>query len=98
MIVTIDGPAGAGKSSAARLLAQRLGYEFLDTGAMYRAVTYAAFRAEIQVTDEKAVECLLAGLRLELPDGKVVVNDADVTSLIRTPEITAASAAVANSP
>src|SRR6202051_4399768 len=65
---------------------------------MYRAVTYAALRAETQVTDEKALECLLAGLRLELPAGKVVVNDADVTSLIRTPEITAASAAIANSP
>ena len=53
MIVTIDGPAGAGKSSAARLLARRLGYEFLDTGAMYRAVTLAALRDEVDVTDEQ---------------------------------------------
>jgi cytidylate kinase len=98
MIITIDGPAGAGKSSAARLLAQRLGYEFLDTGAMYRAVTYAALRADIDPTDQKALECLLDGLRLEMPAGKVVLNSIDITGQIRTPEITTASAAIANSP
>src|SRR5438552_2609373 len=97
MIVTIDGPAGAGKSSAARLLARRLGYEFLDTGAMYRAVTLAALRATIDPAEQPALEQLLNTLRLELPGDKVLLNGEDITSLIRTPEITAASGAIANS-
>ena len=66
MIVTIDGPAGAGKSSVARLLAQRLGFEFLDTGAMYRAVTLAARRARLDLTDQTALAQLVAGLTLEM--------------------------------
>lgn len=98
MIVTIDGPAGAGKSSAARLLAQRLGYEFLDTGAMYRAITLAAQRANLTVTDEAALALLLETLRVELPAGKVLLNGEDITGLIRTPAVTAASAAIASSP
>src|SRR5579884_760273 len=67
MIITIDGPAGAGKSSAARRLAQRLGFEFLDTGAMYRAVALAALRAGINLREEAALARLVAGLRLEMP-------------------------------
>jgi cytidylate kinase len=98
MIVTIDGPAGAGKSSAARLLAQRLGYEFLDTGAMYRAVTLASLRALIDPGDQKALERLLDTLRIELPGNKVIMNGEDITGLIRAPEVTAASGAIANSP
>lgn len=96
MIVTIDGPAGAGKSSAARLLARRLGYEFLDTGAMYRAVTLAALRSQIDVHNHQAVERLLDGLRVEVPDARVILNGEDVTGSIRTPEVTAASSAIAN--
>jgi cytidylate kinase len=98
MIVTIDGPAGAGKSSAARGLAQRLGFEFLDTGAMYRAVTLAALRAGLDLRDEGALARLVAGLNLEMPPGRVVLDGEDVTVLIRTAEVTAASAAVADSP
>jgi CMP/dCMP kinase len=96
MIVTIDGPAGAGKSSAARLLAHQLGYDFLDTGAMYRAVTLAALRAQIDVDDQQAVERLLDSLRLELPEAQVILNGEDITGLIRTSEVTAASSAIAN--
>jgi CMP/dCMP kinase len=96
MIVTIDGPAGAGKSSAARALAQRLGFEYLDTGAMYRAVTLAALRARIDLTDDNAYEGLLADMRLELPAGRVLLNGEDVTSAIRKLEVTAASGAVAD--
>src|SRR5213080_2544358 len=84
MIVTIDGPAGAGKSTAARTLARRLGFEFLDTGAMFRAVTLAGLRAGIDLHDQDALARLLADLRLELPPGRVVLNGEDVTSLIRT--------------
>jgi cytidylate kinase len=98
MVVTIDGPAGAGKSSAARLLAQRLGYEFLDTGAMYRAVTLASLRASIDPGDQKALDLLLDSLRIELPGSKVIMNGEDVTALIREPEVTAASGPIANSP
>jgi cytidylate kinase len=98
MIVTIDGPAGAGKSSAARALAQRLGFAFLDTGAMYRAVTLAALRANCDRADQTALGQLMAGLRLDMPPGRVVLNGEDVTALIRTPEITGASGAIASSP
>jgi len=98
MIVTIDGPAGAGKSTAAMALAQRLGFEFLDTGAMYRAVTLAGLRAGLDFTDEDALGTLVAGLDLKMPPGRVLMNGADVTGLIRTKEITAASGAVASSP
>ncbi len=98
MIVTIDGPAGAGKSSAARSLAQRFGFAFLDTGAMYRAVTLAALRGNCDRADQSALGQLMASLRLDMPPGRVLLNGEDVTGLIRTPEITAASGAIASSP
>jgi cytidylate kinase len=95
MIITIDGPAGAGKSSAARALARRLGFEYLDTGAMYRAVTLAGLRAGIDFDDSPALADFLASLRLEMPPGRVVLNGADVTDVIRTPEVSAAASRVA---
>jgi cytidylate kinase len=98
MIITIDGPAGAGKSSAARALARRLGFEFLDTGAMYRAVTLAGLRAGIDLRDQEALRGLMDGLRLEMPANRIVLNGEDVTGLIRTAEITAHSGKVADSP
>jgi cytidylate kinase len=97
MIVTLDGPAGAGKSSAAKALATRLGFDFLDTGAMYRAVTLAALRAGIDLNDQEALGRLLADFRLEMPPGRVLLNREDVTSAIRMLEVTNASGAVANS-
>src|SRR5213082_1884600 len=97
MIVTIDGPAGAGKSSAARALALRLGFQFLDTGAMYRAVTLAALRAGIDRTDQQALARLLDGLRLEMPPGRVILDGEDVTAQIRTAEVTNASGPIADS-
>jgi cytidylate kinase len=97
MIVTIDGPAGAGKSSAARTLAQRLGFEFLDTGAMYRAVTLAALRAGIDRLDQDALARLLAIMKLELPPDRIVMNGEDITKLIRTAQVTAASGQIADS-
>jgi cytidylate kinase len=98
MIITIDGPAGAGKSSAAKALAARLGFEYLDTGAMYRAVTLAALRAGIDLRNQDALTGLLAGLHLEMPPGVVVLNGEDITQLIRTVQVTAASGAIADSP
>jgi cytidylate kinase len=98
MIVTIDGPAGSGKSSAARVLARRLGFEFLDTGAMYRAVTLAAARARIDLRDPERLAPLLDGLRLEMPPGRVLLGGEDVTAAIRTAAITAAVRAAADNP
>ncbi|MFL5240915.1 MAG: (d)CMP kinase [Gemmataceae bacterium] len=98
MIVTIDGPAGAGKSSAAKALAQRLGFEVLDTGAMYRAVALAALRAQIDLDDQAALAHLLTTIRLDLPSGKVLMNGEDVTHEIRTAAVTAATVPIADSP
>ena len=98
MIITIDGPAGAGKSSAAKVLARRLGFEFLDTGAMFRAVTLLGLRAEMDLRDQAGLARLIAGMRLEMPPGgRVLVNGEDVTGLLRTPEITAGSSPIAES-
>jgi CMP/dCMP kinase len=97
MIITIDGPAGAGKSSAAHLLAERLGFEYLDTGAMYRAVTLAGLRAGIDMHDPEALGRWLPILRIDLPPRQVLVNGEDVTQVIRTAEVTRASALAADS-
>jgi cytidylate kinase len=89
MIVTIDGPAGSGKSSAARALAKRLGFRFLDTGAMYRAVTLAGLRRGIDWDDEAALALLAAEVEVRLTDDCIFLDGEDVTALIRTSEITA---------
>lgn len=88
MIVTIDGPAGAGKSSAARALAQRLGFHFLDTGAMYRAVALAGLRRGVDWADERAVAELARSARIELTDTSVLLDGDDVTHVIRTLAVT----------
>lgn len=98
MIVTIDGPAGAGKSTAARLLAARLGFDFLDTGAMYRTVALAAQRHAIQLTDGQKLDALLDAIRIGMHGDQVFLNDEPVGHAIRTPEITHFSRGVADSP
>lgn len=90
MIITIDGPAGAGKSSAARELAQRLGFHFLDTGAMYRAVTLAAMEQRVDWSDRRALVQLAQDLQIELSDNTVMLNGRDVTVEIRVPAVTSA--------
>jgi cytidylate kinase len=95
MIVTIDGPAGSGKSSAAKALAARLGFEFLDTGAMYRAVAYAALRDRIQPQDSARFRDWLVQLRIEATPGVLRLGGEDVVPLIRTPEITALASQLA---
>ncbi len=95
MIITIDGPAGAGKSSASRRLAQRLGFEVLDTGAMYRAVGLAALRAGIPLDDSPSLDRLLHNLHLEMPAGAVLLNGEDVTTQIRNAAASHASSVVA---
>ena len=98
MIVTLDGPAGAGKSSAAKALAARLGFDYLDTGAMYRGVTLAVLRAGIDPRDQPALARLLATLQLDMPPGRVLLNGEDVTDEIRSAKVTYASGRVADSP
>jgi cytidylate kinase len=86
-VITIDGPAGAGKSTAARELARRLGYRLLDTGAMYRALAWAVREAGIPAEDGPALRALLEQTTVELLEDRVLVNGKDVTDEIRTPEV-----------
>lgn len=93
LVIAIDGPAASGKSTTARLVAQRLGYTYIDTGAMYRAVTLAVIRSGIDPHDRAAVEKLAEGLSIHLerlPDHtlRVILDDEDVSALIRTPGVT----------
>ena len=94
LIIAIDGPAASGKSTTARLVAERLGYVYVDTGAMYRAVTLAVLRSGLDPHDRHAVETLAEGsaILLERNDGaavRVLLNGEDVSAAIRTPEVTA---------
>jgi cytidylate kinase len=97
MIVTIDGPAGAGKSTVARSLAARLGFEYLDTGAMFRAVALAARRAGIAWDDQTGLAGLVTRIRIEMPAGRVLLDGEDVSALIRTAEIAGGASVVAAS-
>ena len=101
LVIALDGPAGTGKSTVARALAERLGVAHLDTGAMYRAVTWAALRAGLDATDpadRAAVGDLARRVRLEVDAGPVRVDGVDVTADIRGPEVTAAVSAVSAIP
>ena len=97
MIVTIDGPAGAGKSTTARALAERLGFRFLDTGAMYRAVALAVHRSGIGWDDAAGIARLAEDLNIELQDDRVLLDGVDVSQAIRTVEITSHTRHVADS-
>ena len=88
MIVTIDGPAGAGKSTVARMLAERLGFRYLDTGAMYRALTWLAIHEGLDLGDADKLGMLAREHPVDLdPSGRVSIAGADVTTLIRTARI-----------
>jgi cytidylate kinase len=91
-VIAIDGPAGSGKSTVARLVAQRLGFLYIDTGAMYRALTLKALRTKADLNDEEKLGMLAAStdIKLKQESGslKVYLDGEDVTSGIRTPEVT----------
>jgi CMP/dCMP kinase len=97
-VIAIDGPAGSGKSTVARALAKRLGLDYLDTGAMYRAVAFAALRRGIDPDDAEPVARLVRNLELSVGDAEVMVDGMDATIEIRGPEVTRAVSAVAANP
>ena len=98
MIITIDGPAGAGKSSTARRLASRLGWCYMDTGAMYRAVALAALERGLPLEDQEALAVLATALAITFTDGRVLLNGRDVSVEIRTDRVTTATRPVADAP
>jgi cytidylate kinase len=89
LLIAIDGPAGAGKSTVGHALAARLGLEYLDTGAMYRAVAWAALRRGLTVADDEAIVDLTEAMSLSVSDAGVFVDGHDVTAAIRGPDVTA---------
>ena len=98
MIVTIDGPAGAGKSSVARQLANVLGFQFLDTGAMYRCVVLAALDAGIDLTDQVAMADIASEMKFSTEGDQISLNGQDVTAAIRTQEVTTSIHYAADNP
>jgi len=87
-VITIDGPCGAGKSTIAKLVAEKINFKYLDTGAFYRAIALYLHRKGINISasDDK-IKRIIKGLNIEFKDSKIFINKKDVSSLIRTPEI-----------
>lgn len=98
LIIAIDGPSGAGKSTITKLLADRLGYVHIDTGAMFRAVALAAKRAGVDGADDESLERLCRGIEIDFIRNngccRVVANGEDVSEAIRTPEISSLTSAI----
>ncbi|MBI3357692.1 MAG: (d)CMP kinase [Nitrospirae bacterium] len=102
MIIAIDGPAGVGKSTVAKLLAARLGYLYLDTGALYRAVAWKVLQSKVQPTDHAQVAGLLqtTSVQMQFHNSamQVLVDHRDITSELRTPDVTSAASIVSAIP
>ena len=94
-VITIDGPAGAGKSTVAKKVAQELGLTYLDTGAMYRAVTLLALRRGVDVNDDAKMKELVRDIYLDLSGGRIYLNGEDVSEEIRRPEVSESVSLVA---
>jgi len=97
-VVAIDGPSGAGKGTVARAVAQALGWRYVDTGAMYRAVAWRARQQGVSTDDEDGLARLVAAATFTMEVDRVVIDERDVTSVIRTPEMDQAAAGVARMP
>jgi len=98
MIVTIDGPAGAGKSTVARALAQRLGFAYLDTGAMYRAVALAGLRRGVDWSRPEQLAELAKQVKIEVAGPRLLLDGEDVTAAVRTSQVTAVTRFAADNP
>jgi cytidylate kinase len=98
LLITIDGPAGAGKTTVSKMLADELGYRYLDTGALYRAVAYQLRAAGISADDERGLSHLCDALRLRVEEDRLIANGADITDRIRSPEISMLASAVSARP
>ncbi len=97
-VVAIDGPAGSGKSTAGRAVADALGVPFIETGSMYRTLALAALRSETKLDDETALAALIDDAKLEFSDGRARISGEDVSHLLRMPEVSAAASAIAVHP
>ena len=102
LLITIDGPSGAGKTTVSRILADRLGYRYIDTGALYRGVALAAISSGLNPDDDNGLEKLCNTLKISFVLDKkglrLILNDLDITDRIRTPEITMFASAVSARP
>ncbi|HMS12558.1 MAG TPA: (d)CMP kinase [Microthrixaceae bacterium] len=97
-VIALDGPAGSGKSTVARLVADRLGFEVLDTGAMYRAIAFAVLGRDADPSDAAVATAAAEQVQVELRDGRVFVDGADATAAVRGPEVSGAVSVVAAHP
>ncbi len=97
-VVTIDGPAGSGKSTVAKRLAEELGWRMLDTGAMYRVITLAALRAGADLLDDTMLAKIVANVIILVQPGRVLLDGEDVSQAIRSVDVTRATSAVADRP
>lgn len=103
ILITIDGPAGAGKTTVSRSLAARLGYRYVDTGALYRAIAFEAMTREIRLDDPSELESIFPELDIKLEteangSPKIMSGDVDITSLVRSPEISMAASKISAHP
>ena len=98
LLITIDGPAGAGKTTVSKMLARKLRYEYLDTGALYRAVAWVVRKAGIAPEDHQGIGQICELLQLKFEAGRLVANGKDITDRIRSPEITMMASAVSALP
>jgi len=102
LLITIDGPSGAGKTTVSRILADRLGYRYIDTGALYRGVALVAISSGLNPDDDNGLEKLCNALKISFVLGKkglrLMLNESDITDQIRTPEITMFASAVSARP
>jgi len=102
LIITIDGPSGAGKTTVSKLLAHGLGYSYIDTGALYRGVALKAMSAGLSPDDDAGLENMLSSLKMKFVSGekglRLISNDSDITDKIRTPEISMFASAASARP